>query len=442
VIESFIERLKPSAQHQFDIQALNLPECFVIRLTDERKVNHRQMGGATFRAVATNNQYVSACPFIDYSNGTYDVVCPPQTSLCTVIDVKVTFLDFGAYRWKKAYICRTLWKRQVCQGYVSNTSNNNNTSIDNNIMFNKSKFARWQLAADSSSRVLATATARRHSWFTGERAIVRLSQSQILQCLRTTNRTLYLMGDSQIRRVMEYWQQVDYYTNASGYLGSSVTHNHVTMPTDGSRGRFNQLNWRFVKAEYLFDAWNITQFKQDQRARANNYKESNYKSFVDIADRWLTSFPNKSLAQISVVISVGTWDLTHRNRRYFVYYGIPVLRQLLSRMSTELPRAKIYLWTIPSCSEMKSNYPFAFNNAAVAAVVNLMIEATRGLANVFVADFFSMTLGLSVPLIDKNEVDLHYLRYRPGYAGNLTLQGELGIDTSAILLTELCDGSY
>lgn len=380
------------------------------------------MGGASFLSLAQNDQRIYTCPYIDYANGTYDVVCPSVTSSCINISVTLTFLDFGAYRYKKASINRIVWSNKVC--FMSKA----HTALEST-----SKFPGWymntttvRIKNDSHS---STVVQRR--WFTGTRFITPLNQSQALHCLRNTKRTFYLVGDSHIRRVMEYWQQVELF---SGIFNQSVSQlKKAAIPVNGFK-----LNWRFIKAEYTIDAWEIPGFKKDPLARSPNHKESNYKSFVNILGNWTTALPNKSEARISIVLSTGAWDLTFRNRRYFVKHSIPAFRKLVGRLTSELPLAKIYLWPPPSCPELSSDFSYAVNNAAVAACVNLLIEAVSGFPNVHIVDFYSMTLGYPTS-VAQFKADWHYLRYHTGYAGSRTVYGEIGVETSAILLHELCD---
>ena len=73
------------------------------------------MGGASFQTIVTSEQRQYSCPFIDYVNGTYDVICKLYDSKCCNISVTLSYMDFGAFRWNGNYIGSKVWSRSICQ---------------------------------------------------------------------------------------------------------------------------------------------------------------------------------------------------------------------------------------------------------------------------------------------------------------------------------------
>ena len=71
---SFIEKFyTPTANHKFHVDVIRTMHYAVARLTDNRSMIH--IGGASFTTIAISERYHFECPFIDYENGTYDVIC-------------------------------------------------------------------------------------------------------------------------------------------------------------------------------------------------------------------------------------------------------------------------------------------------------------------------------------------------------------------------------
>ena len=94
--------------------------CTVIRLVDMRRENIEtnatflQLGGASLHTVAVSERRLFSCPFIDYFNGTYEVVCRLYEE-CHNISILLSYIDYGAFSWDGNLIAKTLFSRSVCR---------------------------------------------------------------------------------------------------------------------------------------------------------------------------------------------------------------------------------------------------------------------------------------------------------------------------------------
>jgi hypothetical protein len=107
--------LPQSTHHHFVINSTLTSHRLVVRLTDARTSHQSQgHGGASFRTVVVSSKYLYACPYTDYVNSTYDIVCSWMTAGCYNVSVVLLYMDYGAYRWDGVFINATIWRETVC----------------------------------------------------------------------------------------------------------------------------------------------------------------------------------------------------------------------------------------------------------------------------------------------------------------------------------------
>jgi hypothetical protein len=100
--------LKQLLYYHFSVNIV-YKQCYVIfRLNDDRNVT-LQIGGASFRSIVLNEWRLYSCPYVDYTNGTYDVICKIYDNYHD-ITIRLMFLDFGAFRWDGFMLNETVWQ--------------------------------------------------------------------------------------------------------------------------------------------------------------------------------------------------------------------------------------------------------------------------------------------------------------------------------------------
>ena len=157
--------------------------CVIFRLQDKRNQidsSNKLMpqGGSSFRTVAVNEWRLYSCPFIDYFNGTYDVVCRLYDE-CHKISIVLDYLDFSAFSWNSILQKKLLFSDSVCRQF--NTKHHFDPYIgwykDNSTML-------WR-------------------WVRGDKEILR--DDQLRSCIAKLPSPVFLFGDSHLRYVVYYW---------------------------------------------------------------------------------------------------------------------------------------------------------------------------------------------------------------------------------------------
>ena len=160
--------------------------CTIIRIIEIRSqifgANKSSLpasdGGSSFLSVAINERRLYSCPFIDYFNGTYDVVCRLYDE-CHNISITLTYINYNAFRWDSKLVTKQLFLKRVCRQscktanfgpYIGWYRNNRSTT--------------WR-------------------WLRGDREV--MTDNQMRTCIVQLPSPVLLFGDSHLRYTLYYW---------------------------------------------------------------------------------------------------------------------------------------------------------------------------------------------------------------------------------------------
>jgi hypothetical protein len=179
--------LPQSTHHHFVINSTLTSHRLVFRLTDTRISDQgRGHGGASFRTVVSSSKYLYACPYTDYVNSTYDIVCSWMTAGCYNVSVVLLYMDYGAYRWDGVFINATIWRETVC---VSDP-------VDNSSVEQLPPYTGWMRHNETSPWV----------WVHRNKVRQPLPPSEAIKCLQDNSLAkIELFGDSHLREFWLHW---------------------------------------------------------------------------------------------------------------------------------------------------------------------------------------------------------------------------------------------
>lgn len=137
------------------------------------------MGGASFQSFVRSDQRSYSCPFIDHANGTYDIVCRLYDT-CNTINIKLSYVDFGAFRQNGKYIGSTVFNERFCT----------KTDISH---FYRGTYVGWYKSN-------ATVPWR---WLRGSKEI--MTDDAARSCIAQLPSTVLLFGDSHLLYTFYHW---------------------------------------------------------------------------------------------------------------------------------------------------------------------------------------------------------------------------------------------
>ena len=120
----------------------------------------------------------------------------------------------------------------------------------------------------------------------------------------------------------------------------------------------------------------------------------------------------RNMAQV-IILCFGTWDAAYRNIKYFAEQTTKILRKFFASISADpfFSHVKFFVLTTPAWKEraeefINNNFPYPLtrknlrNNVLLAAEVSLTIEMLKDFPNVFVLDYYSISISRSNEMTD------------------------------------------
>ena len=421
LIETFLpQRL----YHNFDISVNNKTCLTVIRLQDKRYLPnlYNITGGAGFRTVVSTDHHLFACPYVDYTNGTYDILCLTNTGYRHDITLILTYIDYGAFRWDGLFINDTLWRGQIL-------NNNCQPTIT------RSTYIGWYRDDRQSD----------WKWVRGNKEII--SDNDLRSCIRNQKTMVEMVGDSHLAFVYQYLY----------YLFNKLTPDMV-------RGRLTPtsfLGYRYRRVAYILHEDDIPEFLSDANAMLPKTRRLLSGKFLptlmSALQKWKERYDKQIIqsfkkprahSQLSsyasvLVIQTGMWDTAFRNIKYFVKYSVPAFKSLLDSISADpvLSKVGIIVWGPAAFNEKNhtdiemntTDKVILFNNILLAAANELLKETTKAYSNVIYVDYFSTLFCRSDHSVDRAHFLMSRLRNN-----NVSFEGKVGKISAKLLLETIC----
>ena len=168
-------------------------------------------------------------------------------------------------------------------------------------------------------------------------------------------------------------------------------------------------------------------------------------AYKKIFEKSVTGLHNTSDSQNIekiIVLDVGGWDSAFRNAKYFVKYALVALAQFFKSVNDDpaFSQVKFFILTIPSWKERADEndvYPTErislLSNAVSAALVSLTIEMLGIFPNVFLLDYYAVSISRSDEMADRH----HYLTPLTN-GSEISIVGQIGITAAKLLLETMC----
>ena len=422
--QHFIEKHLPQlGLHNFLITFHSNWSTTVIQITDQRKIS-QHFGGASFRVIVRTDHRLFACPYIDYEDGTYDIICQTNVDIQHDITVTLTYIDYGAYRWDGVFFNQTLWNGQI-------TNNITMSAID------QLHYVGWY----RNNREEAWRWIR-----AGNREI--LSDDELRTCIKKQTTLVDMIGESHLGYVYEYLQFL------FGKLTTDVVKEKFIKPT-------SFYGYKFSRMAYIVDDADIPGFYLDDKAtlrgrRRPFHQNRWWPSLMFQLSKWklshLKRFSSKhkplknenryDAFEDILVIQFGTWDISYRNVKYFIP-SISEFESFLNstRGHSALSKVKIIIWGPPpykECNRTLTSSPsvkyILLNNAVLAAANQLMKETVQSFTNVIYIDQFATLFCRTDESVDPN----HYMRSEITRKNKLIFLGTVGKIAAKLLLEATC----
>ena len=410
--------LPQTTSHHFFITVSTRQCTTFIRLEDQRGISHR-IGGASFRTVVHSDHYLFACPYVDYTNGTFDVICETNTGFRHNITLILTYLDFGAFRWDGVFINDTLWHGQVLA--------NDCEPLD------KASYVGWYRDNNQQS----------WRWITKNTEI--LSSKELRACIKTQLSAVEMFGECHLEIAFQYLL----------FLFDKLTPDIVTYKV--LPGAF--LGYKFKRAAFMLHENDIPGFVSDKNSMLPRIRERSHGKNISTAlpelRKWQMRFKmqilnNKKLPgakinynafQNKLVIQFGHWDLAYRHIKYFIRDTLPAFDSFLQNINADpdFSQVKIIVWGPPAVKEMNitrdnsSEKWNLLNNAILAAANELLKETLRPYKNVLFLDHFTIVFCREDDGIDSS----HYLKSGVKQM-HVLMNGSVGKIVAALLLEMTC----
>jgi hypothetical protein len=369
--------------------------------------------GNSYRSEYSGPKHYQLCPYDDYTNDTYDVICKMYDT-CADVSISVTYVAFGAYRWDGQFVNFNVFRRRVCSKTKAKLRTFRESANTGWCRDNITQPLRW---ISSYGQELPT-------------------DARMKACLSALPLPVEFFGDSNMRYAFDgiISRTKDGAINfTSGKLQTHTDFDHFVF------------NFAGFSANHLLDALllNDTHGIVPDFLRKKSYTWTLRQIVQDVQTQlmlWKTrekSRVNLSQVRRTLVISFGTWDMMRVNIKYFVSKTIPILRTFLEsrRQDVHLSRVKVVLTTIPAAVESpyidQRHAPARYdlrNNAMLAAANHLLVETALMFDDVTIVDWFSVTVARSSAATDH----IHYLK-----PGTKSLN-DVGIAMMRLLVDQMC----
>ena len=151
---------------------------------------------------------------------------------------------------------------------------------------------------------------------------------------------------------------------------------------------------------------------------------------------------NENIERI-VVLGFGTWDAAFRNIKYYFRFTTKILSEFFSSIKGDptYSQVKFYVLTAPAWKERsQENRKLPLkrrnlrNNALLAALVSLTFETLKGYPNVFLVDYYSMSLSRSNEMVDNYHYIVPQVKKK-----NVSMVGPVGMTAAKVLLENICE---
>ena len=182
--DTFISEWNTKIKVNFSVNTLITHDCCaIIRLVDNscQTANVSRLlpqGGSSFRSVVVNERRLYSCPFIDYFNGTYDVVCRLYDE-CHNVSIVLDYLDYSAFRWDSKLMEQLLFVGNICRQH--NTKHFYDPYIG---WYRNNSKDPWR-------------------WVRGEKDV--MTDDQLRSCIAKLPSPMFFIGDSHLRYTLYYW---------------------------------------------------------------------------------------------------------------------------------------------------------------------------------------------------------------------------------------------
>ena len=388
------------------------------RLTDNRSIIH--IGGASFTTIAISERYHFECPFIDYENGTYDVICQFRDN-CHNMTITLMHLDYGSYRWNGLLVNQILWQGQICRKTKQKTS--------------CTPYTGWYRYGSKWP----------WKWMNKNKIVHFLDKEAIRHCHNNKSISIDLIGDSHMRLFLEYWLYMNDYLHK--------------YPQFGRKGQWQTFeskifNFKYLATSYVLDSNQI--HRNSSKAwvtlptKVSLSETMGFRYFLPAAENWraakLAMLSNGTVSNVTWILAAGfgSWDSAFRNISQFVFYSIPALRNFLDAIngnSKLLAATKVVVYNVPA-GNFKTNFSSSRhplkrtelrNDALIAAVNSLIADVVRNRPNVKLVDFYAITLPRKTEAVDR----VHYLKFDS--KGTKVIGSEPGITAANLVLSNVCE---
>ena len=411
-----------SIYHRFLINVSTVQCITFIRLQDQRKMP-RQIGGASFRTIVRSAHYLFPCPYVDYANGTYDVICQTYCGLKYEITLILTYLDFGAFRWDGIFINDTLWHEQILpSGHEP---------------VNKKFYVGWYRDSNQQD----------WKWIRGHKET--LTHGELRACIRKQISKVEMLGECHLQFAFQYLHLlfkkltpdiVTYKVLPGPFLGYAFKRAAFMLHEDDIPGFVSDKNSMLPWVRITSRGRNMSKLLPElhelrlkfKKQLINIKKQSPTKNYYNL-------FKNK------LVIQFGQWDLSFRHIRYFVKNTLPAFDALLQsfRADPDLSQVKIIVWGPPAVKEINytrsnsSEKYYLLNNALLGAANELLKETVRQYDNVIYLDYFATVFCRDNETLDPS----HYLRSDIINKRRTFMHGNVGMIVAKLLLEMTCSDS-
>jgi hypothetical protein len=374
----------------FDVGVFVENNCATLLISERllqgyTKVAGIPVGGAGFHTVALGQTTVTYCPYMDLHNGSYAVLCPLYEQ-CVNVTSHLLHIDYVAYapNIRHSPLNRLIIAKQVCSTNRKGTEFRFPKRVD--VYWERrqddNRTFPWQLRAHNMDTVMDT--------------------SKLAWCVQRPNTTFYLIGDSHVRNIAYYVSRLN-----------NVSLQNITQKS--------QVNFKLGNVVFFFTKY-ITFNVVKKTCRL--LSEMQLKLQKNRAN-------GRSKSDLTLVMDVGTWDLTGRNLSYFATTALPAFRAGITDMRDRglLDGIRVVLLNIPPLPLWTD--VVRQRNPMDTAVGNLLLEQVVQHFNFTLVNYF----GAVRPLINESAPsDHHYLK-----VNNTGIYGHVGTAIANHILRLLCD---
>ena len=354
--------------------------CFSFLVQERRKLNLRttngRLGGSGFHALAKGNNTVAYCPYVDHFNDSYSIYCP-LIETCVAVSIHVIYFDYLAYTRK--VIAHFPLNKLIFSGVICDAATH------------QQQFFPYPSLHWKKKSVLQEG---KFAWKLQRKYEDLMSQDEIRVCLQRSNETIYFIGDSHARYVVNHLLRMN------------------GLPT-------------VVKRNPEYHAKNIHYYER-------TFTDHVLKTFKST----LIALKSKSV-QATIVLSVGSWDVHVHSLHHFATYAVKLLLSEIPKLERDgyFQLFNVIIFDIPP---MPLNYRrhtnmHKQNLMAIAAANRLLADVFNDVNVTFVQNFALLRLFVN----ESAPNDSHYL-----FANDTAEYGNIGISIGNYLLQLICEHSY